>query len=79
MIRSGTTFINIKMEVGGGIVLVNLHFEVTFVRKLQRKRLPRKGIKEREVVVEATRETQVVAVCVSLNGMVFMSGLRSRH
>jgi hypothetical protein len=28
MIRSGTTFINAKMEVGGGIVPVNLRFEV---------------------------------------------------
>jgi hypothetical protein len=40
MIRSVTTFINAKMEAGGGIIPVNLHFEVTFERKQQRKRLP---------------------------------------
>jgi hypothetical protein len=40
MIRSVTTFINAKMEAGGGIVPVNLRFEVTFERKQQRKRLP---------------------------------------
>jgi hypothetical protein len=68
MIRSGTTFINAKMEVGGGIIPVNLHFEVTFEQKQQRKRLPRNKIKERVVAVEATREAQVVAVHVSLNG-----------
>jgi hypothetical protein len=30
MIRGSTSFINVKMEVGGGMVPVNLHFEVTF-------------------------------------------------
>jgi hypothetical protein len=68
MIRSGTSFINVKMEAGGGIVPVNLHFEVTFERKQQRKRLPQKRIKERVVAVEASREAQVAAVHVSLSG-----------
>jgi hypothetical protein len=68
MIRSGTTFINVKMEVGGGNMLVNLHFEVTIEQKQQRKRLPRKRTKEGVVAVEATREAQVAAVHVSLNG-----------
>ncbi len=36
--------------------------------KQQRKRLPWKRIKERVVAVEATREAQVAAVHVSLNG-----------
>jgi hypothetical protein len=47
---------------------VNLHFKVMFEQKWQRKWLPRKRTKEREVAVEATREAQVAAVHVSLNG-----------
>jgi hypothetical protein len=39
-----------------------------FEQKWQRKWLPRKRTKEREVAVEATREAQVAAVHVSLNG-----------
>jgi hypothetical protein len=70
MIRSGTTFINVKMEVARQwyCTTVYLHFEVMFKWKQQRKWLPRKRIKEWVVAVKATRETQVAVVRVSLNG-----------